>query len=160
ARLTAGYSDPATLDAYSIRVDHAFGSRVTLFGRYSDTPSHTTQRTPAGPSQLTTTDYHTRTLTMGLTQIISPLLSNEFRASYNDSHAGSILAVDPFQGATPRDPAALFQALNFPGEVSPQNGFLFSSVTSTSFYAAGKNAINKQHQVNLVDTVSLVTGAH
>src|SRR5262249_21726446 len=77
ARLTAGYSDPATLDAYSIRVDHAFGSRVTLFGRYSDTPSHTTQRTPAGPSQLTTTDYHTRTLTMGLTQIISPLLSNE-----------------------------------------------------------------------------------
>jgi len=35
AQFAASYSDPSTLDAYSLRLDHAITSRVTLFGRYS-----------------------------------------------------------------------------------------------------------------------------
>ena len=39
AQFNASYSDPASLDAYSLRVDHKLNDKLTLFGRYSYSPS-------------------------------------------------------------------------------------------------------------------------
>src|SRR5262249_35561299 len=51
AQFNAGYSNPSTLDAYSIRMDHVVNSKMTLFGRYNYSPSSLDQRSPpfAGP---------------------------------------------------------------------------------------------------------------
>ena len=40
----AGYSDPSTLNSSSIRVDYLPTQRVTIFGRYSNSPSRIKQR--------------------------------------------------------------------------------------------------------------------
>jgi hypothetical protein len=39
AEFNASYSDPSSLDAYSIRLDHVVNSEVSLFGRYNYSPS-------------------------------------------------------------------------------------------------------------------------
>jgi hypothetical protein len=46
AKFNASYSDPSSLDATSIRIDQAIGSRVNLFARYNYSPSDLTQRGP------------------------------------------------------------------------------------------------------------------
>src|SRR5262249_59315086 len=44
AAFLAGYSDPSSLDSYSIRIDYLAFSQLVLFGRYSDAPSSIVQR--------------------------------------------------------------------------------------------------------------------
>src|SRR5262245_46746291 len=41
SEFASGYSNPASVDATSIRIDHAITDRVSLFGRYSDSQSKT-----------------------------------------------------------------------------------------------------------------------
>src|SRR6185503_7544734 len=70
AQFSAGFSNPSTSDATSIRIDHKFTDRVTLFGRYNYSPSSTVQRGAAGNSlnTLNPVEYKTQTLTLGSTQ--------------------------------------------------------------------------------------------
>ncbi len=162
ATLTASYSNPATVDAYSIRIDHTFGAKTTIFGRYSDSPSESSQRSPNGVLSATIPGiFRTRTMTLGLSDLITPHVSNEIRGNYSNSRAGSTASLDTFGGANPQDTAALFQLLNFPTGFTPQNALLSIGVTSAgASLAAGKNSINEQRQVNVVDTLSTVIGAH
>src|SRR5215472_4011270 len=46
AQFNGSYSNPSSLDAYSIRVDHAISSKLSLFGRYNYSPSSFAQRGP------------------------------------------------------------------------------------------------------------------
>src|SRR5262249_7420689 len=46
AQFNAGFSNPSSLDAYAIRVDHVINSKLTLFGRYNYSPSSLDQRGP------------------------------------------------------------------------------------------------------------------
>src|SRR6266481_845677 len=38
AQFNASYSNPSSLNAYSIRLDHAINSKLSLFGRYNYSP--------------------------------------------------------------------------------------------------------------------------
>ena len=51
AQYNASYSDPASLNAYSIRIDQVVNNRINLFGRYNYSPSDLTQRGPFFSSQ-------------------------------------------------------------------------------------------------------------
>ena len=44
ANLTIAYSDPSSLNATSLRIDHNLSSKVTLFARYNHAPSHDATR--------------------------------------------------------------------------------------------------------------------
>jgi len=46
AQFNSGYSNPSSLDAYSMRFDHILNSRMSLFGRYNYSPSDSSQRGP------------------------------------------------------------------------------------------------------------------
>ncbi|HEY0728370.1 MAG TPA: carboxypeptidase regulatory-like domain-containing protein, partial [Pyrinomonadaceae bacterium] len=88
AQFNASFSNPSSLDAYSIRLDHSFRPTLNLFGRYNYSPSHMDQRGPLFSSGrvLSTTNSLSSTVhtgTIGLTQIISPEISNEVRANYS-----------------------------------------------------------------------------
>jgi hypothetical protein len=48
AQFNASYSDPSSLNAYSIRLDHAISSKLSLFGRYDYSPSQSSVRDPFG----------------------------------------------------------------------------------------------------------------
>jgi hypothetical protein len=42
AQFNAAFSDPSTLNAYSIRVDHIINPKLNLFGRHNYSPSTST----------------------------------------------------------------------------------------------------------------------
>ena len=44
AGFSAGYSDPSSLNAGSIRIDYLATNKITIFGRYNDAPSNIAQR--------------------------------------------------------------------------------------------------------------------
>jgi len=78
ALFTAAYSSPSHLNAYSIRVDHSFGEKLKLFGRYADTPSFAESRSSnLAEPQDATSDI--KVVTIGATSVFSPRLVNEFR---------------------------------------------------------------------------------
>lgn len=155
AQFNASYSNPSTLDAYSIRVDHALSSKLTVFGRYNYSPSKTTGRSSTSLSSSSTTSFSTHTLTLGLTQNVSSNLSNEVRANYSNSRAASVNHLDDFGGAV-----APADTLMFPAGFSSANGvFLFSLIGGGSL-VVGNGFTNEQRQVNLADNLSVTTGAH
>jgi hypothetical protein len=156
AEFNATYSDPLDLDATSIRVDHSFNENLALFVRYNHSPSETTQRGTSGRSlnTLSHSVFKTQTLTLGLTNSITPQLINELRANYTRTEGANDFTLDGLGGAVPLD-----NSLAFPPFASPDDAFFSFSIGGRSFNI-GKNVINIQRQINLVDNVSYVAGSH
>ncbi len=160
AQFNAGFSNPSSLDTYSIRVDQVVNPKLTLFGRYNYSPSNSTQRAPFSPpfSVLSTTESlstSVQTLTVGFTEVIKPGISNEVRVNYGNDRVGSKFALDNFGGAVP-----LADSLLFPPGVSSTNGFFEFIILGAGELAKGKFGIDEQRQVNLVDNLSVTKGSH
>jgi hypothetical protein len=79
-------SRPALLDAGSIRVDHALTPRLTIFGRYSDSPS----ANEFGSIQVNHLDFRSWSATAGLNVRVSSALVMDFRANGSSSSAHSV----------------------------------------------------------------------
>src|SRR5262249_27192925 len=95
AQFAAAYSNPTTLNATSIRVDHTVSSKLTVFGRYNYAPSETTRRGRGfSLNTLTNTLSKTQTLTGGATLAINPATSNDFRANYSRDRGVSSMVID------------------------------------------------------------------
>jgi len=105
AQFNASYSDPSSLDAYSLRVDHLVNAKLNLFARYNYSPSDLVQRAaPFTTPALSTVDLISSTVhtfTLGLTQAITPAISNEMRLNYSNHRVAAKFAVDNFGGAVP-----------------------------------------------------------
>ncbi len=158
AQFNASYSSPATLDAYSIRVDHKLMSKVNLFGRYSYSPSELDQRGYAGttvlsvlqPSRITT-----QTATAGTTWMMSSTVSNDLRFNYSRTNAITTAHLDNLGGALP------FTTLPFPSPFSSADSRLFYYVISLgSGLRVGPQNHNLQRQINLVDNLMMQLGSH
>ncbi len=159
AEFTAAYSDPLNLDATSIRVDHAFNENVGFFIRYNHSPSETTQRGTAGRSlnDLSRAVFKTQTLTAGLTQSMTPHLVNEIRANYTRTEGANDFSIDGLGGAIPLD-----SSLVFPSFASPDDAFFSFAfpIAAGRTLNTGKNVVNIQRQINLIDNISYVAGGH
>jgi hypothetical protein len=158
AQFVANYSDPATLNATSIRGDHSLSPKMTLFGTYRRSPSQIQARSGA-LNQVASTTFQNDAITVGLTWLVSASITNDLRFNWSRARATVANAVDSLGGAVvPND--SLFFA-------SPQNRnnaqFLWgalggSRVSSVNTIGAGND--NLERQINLIDTVSWVKGAH
>ncbi len=155
----ATFSNPATFNATSIRIDQTIG-RSTLFGRYADSPSSTTTRGvgSANPlSQINHLTLNTRSFTIGATSLISSAMTNDARFNWTSSSGTGFSTLDNFGGAQP-----LAATLLFPSYATPDIGK--SSITLLggvgNSLGIGKVAGNFQRQVNLVDTVSISNAKH
>jgi len=154
APLTASFSDQATLNATSIRIDHTFNGRLSVFGRYNYAPSNIVQRT-GGLNNLNTVAVNTQTLTIGLNMFISNNTSNTLRANYSQQNSNNTSALDSFGGAVPPDPSLLV------GSLSAANTFvLFLPFDGTASYTVGPQARNRGRQLNFVDDFSATVGRH
>ena len=160
AQFNSGYTNPSTLNAYSLRVDHAINSKLNLFGRYNYSPSSLVQRSPAlssGPvlslTQSLSTSIHT--MTMGLTRLISPRISNEVRANYSNDRIITAFALDDFGGAVPLSDSQLFP----PGFSSNNSAFGFY-IPGVGQFNQGKSGTSEQRQVNIVDNLSWSQSGH
>jgi hypothetical protein len=160
AQFNAGYSDPSTLNAYAIRADHVINSKLNLFGRYDYSPSTLDLRgfIPPPYTVLSTSELLSsseQTLTVGLTELITPGISNEVRANYSNDRVGTKLVSDNFGGAAP-----IADSVLFPSGISSANAAFLMFIPGAGEYGQGKLATDEQRQINLVDNLSLTRGSH
>jgi hypothetical protein len=159
AQFNASYSNPSSLDAYSIRVDHIINSKLALFARYNYSPSNLDQRgAPFTSTALSTRDLDNsavHTFTVGLTQLIKPQISNEFRANYSNQRLGSDFDLDDFGGAVPPP-----NSLLFPPGFSPANAAFLLLINGAGEYGQGVAATDEQRQINIIDNLSWTKSSH
>jgi hypothetical protein len=159
AQFNASYSNPSTLDAYSIRVDHKVNDKFFLFGRYNLSPSGFVQRGGGGGyalSVLFSSNIRTETETVGATFVPSAALTNDLRFNYSRTEAKGAFASDHFGGAV------ALAALPFPNPYNARNGKLAILIFGLSHNEidVGKAIRNVQRQFNIVDNLALQRGSH
>jgi hypothetical protein len=160
AQFNASYSNPSSLDAYSIRVDQVVNSKTALFARCSYSPSSFSERGPLGPpytvlSETEPISSSVQTLTLGLTELIKPEISNEVRANYSNQRIIESYALDSLGGAVP-----LSDSLSFPSPYTSANSALQFYVVGAGLYGQGKLGTDEQRQVNVIDNLSVTKGRH
>jgi Carboxypeptidase regulatory-like domain/TonB dependent receptor len=161
AAFNASYSNPASLDAYSLRVDYHPSQKWSFFGRYNYSPSEFSDRglaSGAGPlNDIQHVDITTQTGTAGATWDLSPVLNNDVRFNYSWISASSNYHMDDFGGAAP------LEVLPFPSPYTSENAllqlFVFSLGNGQSMFV-GEQAQNIQRQVNIVDNLNWQRGSH
>jgi len=159
AGFSASYSDPSSLNSYSGRIDYLLNKKITIFGRYFDAPSDTSQRAGAQTNYNTTynTDYHIRGSTIGSTQTFSSRFVNETRFNYSRSSAHTFFSLDGFGGGSPPPTSVLFPS------VAPQNSnaeFLGDLNPYGLRYYSGELGNNLEQQINVTDDVSYTIRSH
>jgi len=157
APFIGGYSNPSSLNATSIRIDHKISDKLTLFGRYNHAPSESRERAKfASASCVAWLPFKTQTFTLGATQIISPRTINDVRLNYSASRAAQIYFIDNFGGTIVPPASSLY-----PSFTSSQTGsFGLIGPSNAETLTDGLLSDNRQRQVNLVDNFSLTLGAH
>jgi hypothetical protein len=159
AQFNASFSNPSTLHADSIRVDHVVNPNLTVFGRFNHSPSGFDQRGGTFSTRVlsatNSVSASVQTLTAGMTQLVSPRISHEVRVNYSRHRETVAYRMDDFGGAVPLPDSLLFPA----GYSSAESAFLFL-VSGAGQYAQGKLGTDTQRQINLVDNLSVVSGPH
>jgi hypothetical protein len=156
APFNGSYSNPSSLNAYSIRADHMINSKLTLFGRYNHSPSSTDVRNPFGAlSSTESLNSSVQTFTVGVTELIAQQISNEVRANYSNQRVGTKFFLDNFGGAVAPSDSVLF-----PSGLSSRNSVFQFFIQDVGEYAQGKQATDEQRQVNLIDNLSVSHGGH
>ncbi|MGB9069285.1 MAG: TonB-dependent receptor [Candidatus Acidiferrales bacterium] len=159
AAFNASYSNPGSLDAYSLRIDHRFSDALVLFGRYNYSPSEIDAR-GGGDSTLSTvsaTRITTQTATLGATWSLSQRIANDLRFNYSHVDAEGESYLDDFGGAMP------LNALPLPSPFSLSNShFTFEpfSLLPQGTLNVGQNDQNLQRQINIIDNLSVQEKSH
>jgi hypothetical protein len=160
AEFNASYSNPGSLDAYSLRIDHKFSDKLSVFGRYNYSPSSFDPRGfTSALSVVTPTVINTSTATIGATWTITSSKVNDFRFNYSRVDGSSTFQMDNFGGAIP------LTTVPYPSPFTNQNAFLRFSVLSLgegtgSDLVTGADTFNRQRQFNVVDSVAMLLGSH
>jgi hypothetical protein len=159
AQFNASYPNPATLDAYSLRVDHKLTHRLNLFARYNYSPSNLLDRgasTLLPLSDVETIRITTQTATAAAVWAIAPFAANDFRFNYSRTDAASSNSLDSFGGAVP------LTAVPFPSPYTTANAAFIFAVFGLShpYLSLGASTRSTQRQINLVDGLSVQKGSH
>ena len=160
AAYNASFSNPSNLDATSIRVDRAFGNRLTIFGRYNYSPSSVVERAQLAVLSVNSLAYYaitTHTLTGGATMVFTPNVNNEIRLNYSKNTARNFFDLDDLGGAVPPTDSLLFPA----GNSRERDSILiqFPAFPSSNLQV-GTLAENLQRQFNAISNLSVIAGAH
>ena len=144
-------SYPASLDNTSVRIDHSFGDKFKVFGRFADTPSNTASYN-AAVEQVTAMDN--KSLTLGSTNLVSAQQSNDLRFNFTQANGQYALTSTGLGGATP------FNLSSIPGPGAnsfPSNGSelvaLFNFGLRPSFNL--QRLPVDQKQLNITDTYTM-----
>ncbi|MBI3476439.1 MAG: TonB-dependent receptor [Acidobacteria bacterium] len=154
SQFTGSFSNPSTLNAGSVRLDHTFNERFSIFGRYNEAPSAVASRSNA-LSEIDSVDIKTRTFTVGSNMTLTSRLANTLRANYSLQKAGSVSSLDSLGGAIPPPVDVLT-----PAPLSPASTFASFFTFDTAVYQSGFNASNRNSQVNIADDVAWMRGSH
>jgi hypothetical protein len=160
AQFNGSYSNPASLDAYSIRIDHRINQNLSVFGRYNDSPSSISQRAAAfnGEGALSTiddSDITIRTATVGSTWTPLPNLVSDLRFNYSYTNTIGFVHQDDFGGAVPYAPS-------LPSPFTTSNASFVAYIADLQQRAiyVGQATDSHQQQINIVGSASLQLQNH
>ena len=153
SNLTIAYSNPSSLNATSLRVDHNLSSKVTLFARYNHAPSYDATRFL---EELGYNHLNADAFTVGAITLIAPTKVNDFRANWSRNTGSHSTSLTDFHGSEIPPASALFPPAS---PYSPNKGqalvfFSAEEVRDGTLYS------NAQRQLNFVDTFSWAVGVH
>ncbi len=164
AEFSAGYSDPASLDAASIRIDHTVNNKLTLFGRFNKAPSEAQVRAAGSNlSDFQSSKTNNRSVTVGASASLSPKTTNDFRFNYTNNSATQAVIQDSFAGAVPAPRNTLIVPQFDSPTARGATNFLMPGRTSSTFPAVNFTSspfLAPQRQLNVVDDFAYVLGAH
>lgn len=148
----ASFSNASTLDSYSLRIDHKIKDNLTVFVRYSRSPSQV--ETPT--YETSAISLRTQTLTAGSRWMITNKLVNELRFNYTRNSGSNSSALVAFSGSAPFPASAIF-----PSSFTFSDArFLISPGSGVADLTGGPTANNLQRQYNVVDDMSYQIGTH
>ncbi len=142
ANLTIAYSNPSSLNATSLRIDHNLSSKVTLFARYNHAPSYDATRYF---EELGYDYLNADTFTVGADILVAPAKVNDFRANWSRNTGTHSTSLTNFHGSEIPPASALFPPASPTARRRGREGALYS---------------NAQRQLNFVDTFSWAVGVH
>jgi hypothetical protein len=158
AEFNSSYSNPASLNAYSIRIDHNLSSKLSLFGRYNYAPSQTSARATSNLNGESLISQDMQTFTVGLTAALSPKVSNELRLNYSNARIRQTSSLGTFGGAVAPPDSVLF-----PTGYSSENAysiFYDALLNGGPLFVVGTLGRGEQRQVNLVENASVSIRTH
>jgi hypothetical protein len=156
APLTVGYSDPTSLNATSLRIDHTINQHLNLFGRYNHAPSAQSTRLWSEESNVTA---RSDSATIGATFTLTSGMVNDFRANWSRNTAAQTTVLDDFHGAIPPPDSAMYPS----GFSSETSQFVFIPplpIDTDAEVRSGPLYVNVQKQLNFLDNFSLTARAH
>jgi hypothetical protein len=160
AEFVATYSDPSRLDATSVRIDHTFNNKLTVFGRYNKAPSEGLNRiAPNNVSSIQSSVVDTQTLTLGATASLTPGINNEFRFNYSDNGGTTGITQDSFGGAVPVPRSVLIPA-QYDTTDTVQAIVNMAIPGGAAVLTFIPKAISSQRQYNVIDNFSYSVGSH
>jgi Carboxypeptidase regulatory-like domain len=156
AQFIGSWSNPASIDSTSVRIDHVVNDKLRLFFRFSDTESNSTARSIGNisPTANSMTAYTLRSYTAGGNSAFSSRLSNQFRLNYTSNVTTENTVIDAFGGSTPLN---LIQLAGLGPNSSPGVALFIGPYLTDLTVGASSGA---QRQWNFVDTVGLSLGRH
>jgi hypothetical protein len=160
AQFLGTWSNPASIDSTSVRLDHSINDKVRLFFRFSDTLSSSDVRASEGgnsnPADNLSSKYTSLTFTGGVSTILSGRTTNDFRLNYSSNQNIQAEAIGSFGGNTPVD---LAQIGGLGVGSFPRILFLAGSIPTPLIVDQYRQS-GAQRQWNLVDATTLSVGRH
>jgi carboxypeptidase family protein/TonB-dependent receptor-like protein len=155
-QFTGGLSNPAVLNATSLRIDQTVNQRFTMFARYNYAPSRA--QSAFGPSSSLSNPLNnnvdTQMLTVGVNMLLSSRVSNIVRGNYSAQLNKLAATLDTFGGAVPLSLSLLL------GTLSPAQNAAYFQTFDVASYNVGYLGQNRTQQVNLVDDLAVTLGSH
>jgi hypothetical protein len=148
AEWTGNVSRPSRLDAGAARIDQVITSRLTLFGRYSETPSSA----EFGSAPVNLLDLHSSSVTAGLNARARPDLVIDLRVNASSASANSL-----WRQADPSAPPACYQ---FFASAISCDYLARLSIAGVGQVASGSEGRRSQSQLQINQTAGWNHGAH
>jgi hypothetical protein len=154
AAITAAYSNPSNLDATSIRIDHNLTKSITLFARYSHSPSNDATRRW---EEIGYSNVDMDTITAGATITFASNKLNDLRANWSRAAAVFTNFLTDFHGALVPPTSVLFPPASsyIPGS---DQGLVFFS--GNMEVRQGQEYDDVTRQLNFVNSFFWTVGRH
>ncbi len=152
---TVPYSNPSSLNAFSIRLDHSVNDRFKIFARLATNPNKTDSRATTDLAVNNSSKANVKVLTLGSTNFFTSNFTNELRFNLTANDIDYRTTSDNFHGATP------YSLDGLPG-LGNSSFFIFNLDWGASPYPTLRFApiSTKQRQINIVDWMSASIGRH
>jgi len=158
ANFTGSFPSTSKLDATSVRGDYTINSKMTLFGRYSHSPSNLTSANTVNSTKLIEGND---TYTAGWTYAINDALSNDARFNYTyTTYRASLVPLNYSGSLSTIFPSGYAQIPAGYSEPNIKIGVVQFAGGVDGFTWSPANVNNSNTQDNVTDTLTWIKGAH